>query len=330
MNIVHLSPMREKITRLGQAGLVTSHSTVVMRGHLRGSSVEVTDSVGPTVNGMKILLTGATGYIGSTVLDALLDAGHDVVAPVRSDRAAATVAEKGATSVIGDLNDPGWLAGVLAGTDAAIHTAASDDAERLNRAVADAVERVYGGTDRRFVLTSGIWEYGAGGDIRSSDAPAPVDLVAWRVPIEDRLLASDVSTTVIAPGVVYGHGKGLVSLITDAPRTADGALTLIGDGSQRWTWVHVDDLARLYLLAVTHPVAVGRLIASDGAPVSVREVAEAAGADVAPESVEATRSRLGGAFADALLLDQAAFGAEARGLGWTPEHAGVLQELARV
>ncbi|WP_345544847.1 NAD-dependent epimerase/dehydratase family protein [Microbacterium jejuense] len=279
---------------------------------------------------MKILLTGATGNIGSAVLDTLLDAGHDVVAAVRSDQAAATVAAKGATPVIGDLYDAGWLAGLLEGTDAAIHTAASDDAERLNLAVVEAAERAYGGTDRRFVLTSGIWEYGAGDGIHSSDTPAPTDLVAWRVPLEDRLLAADVSAAVLVPAVVYGHGKGLLSVIVDAPRTADGALTLVGDGSQRWTWVHVDDLARLYLLAVTHPDAVGRLIASDGAPVSVREVAEATGSDASPESVEATRARLGTAFADALLLDQAAFGAEARELGWTPEHHGVLHELAGV
>ncbi|MBD3943170.1 NAD-dependent epimerase/dehydratase family protein [Microbacterium sp. NEAU-LLC] len=279
---------------------------------------------------MKILLTGATGYIGSAVLDTLLDAGHDVVAPVRSDQAAAVVAAKGATAVVGDLHDADWLAGILEGTDAAIHAAASDDAERLNTAVADAAERAYGGTDRRFVLTSGIWEYGAGSAIHSSDAPDPVDLVAWRVPIEDRLLASDVSATVLVPAVVYGHGKGLLSVIVDAPRTADGAVTLVGDGSQRWTWVHVDDLARLYLLVITHRVALGRLIASDGAPVTVREVAEATGRDAAPEPVEATRVRLGTAFADALLLDQAASGVEARELGWTPEHVGVLHELASV
>ncbi|GAA5212558.1 NAD-dependent epimerase/dehydratase family protein [Microbacterium kyungheense] len=279
---------------------------------------------------MKILLTGATGYIGSAVLDTLLDAGHDVLAPVRSDEAAATVAAKGATPVVGDLHDADWLTSLLEGTDAAIHTAASGDAERLNVAVVDAAERAYRGTDRRFVLTSGIWEYGAGAGIHSSDTPDPAGLVAWRVPIEERLLASGVAATIVVPGVVYGQGKGLVSVIVDAPRTADGALTLVGDGSQRWTWVHVDDLARLYLLAVTNPVPVGRLIASDGAPVRVREVAEATGATVAAESVDATRARLGAAFADALLLDQAADGAEARELGWTPEHVGVLQELARV
>lgn len=279
---------------------------------------------------MKILLTGATGYIGAVVLDTLLGAGHDVIAPVRSDSSARAVAARGGTPIVGDLYDAAWLSDLLESTDAAIHTAASDDAERLNLAVADAVGRAYGGSGRRFVLTSGIWEYGAGGGIHSTDAPAPVDLVAWRVRIEERLLSSDVQTTIVVPGVVYGHGRGLLSVIVDAPRTADGALTLVGDGSQRWTWVHVDDLARLYLLAVTHPVAVGRLIASDGAPVSVRAVAEATGADAAPEPVEATRARLGAAFADALLLDQAADGAEARALGWTPEHRGVLQELARV
>ncbi|MCC2033672.1 NAD-dependent epimerase/dehydratase family protein [Microbacterium allomyrinae] len=277
---------------------------------------------------MKILLTGATGYIGSAVLDVLVEAGHRVLAPVRSESAAAVVTARGATAAVGDLSDVAWSAGLLADTDAAIHVAASDDSARLNLAVAEAVEQEYGGTGRRFILTSGIWEYGAGDDIRGDDVPNPPALVAWRVPIEERLLASAVATTIIVPGVVYGRDKGLLSLIVDAPRTADGALTLIGDGAQHWTWVHVDDLARLYLRVLEHPAALGRVIASDGASQTVRAVAEAAGSRAVSEPIEATRARLGAAFADALLLDQQADGAEARALGWIPEHASVLGERA--
>jgi nucleoside-diphosphate-sugar epimerase len=277
---------------------------------------------------MRILLTGATGYIGSAVCDELLDAGHDIVAVVRSTEAAVRVAERGARPAIGDAGDADWLAGLLVNTDAAIHTAASDDPERLNAAVADAVQRVYAGTARRFVLTGGIWAYGAGDDIRDDDAPAPVDLVAWRVPIEDRLLAGPVSTTVIAPGVVYGRGGGLLPIVVDTYR-ADGALALVGDGSQHWTWVHVDDLARLYRVVVEHPEAIGRVIAADGSPVAVRTLAESTGTAATAEPVASTRERLGAAFADALLLDQRAYGAKARALGWEPRHASVIGELAR-
>jgi len=129
------------------------------------------------------------------------------------------------------------------------------------------------------------------------------------------------------------HGRGLAGLVTDAPRTGSGALRLIGDGEQRWTWVHVDDLARLYELAVTHEAPIGRVIGSDGSPTTVRELAEAAaggaGVGVAPERADATRERLGAAFADALLLDQAALGAKARSIGWAPEHTSILEEVER-
>ena len=95
--------------------------------------------------------------------------------------------------------------------------------------------------------------------------------------------------------------------------------------------MHVDDLARLYELAVTHEAPLGRVIGSDGSPTTVRELAEAAadaaGVGVAPERADATRERLGAAFADALLLDQAAIGAKARSIGWVPEHTSVLDEV---
>ncbi|WP_448808626.1 NAD-dependent epimerase/dehydratase family protein [Agromyces bauzanensis] len=277
---------------------------------------------------MRILLTGATGYIGSAVLDALLGAGHDVVAVVRTTQAASKVASRGATPLDGDVTDVAWFASALEDVDAAIHAAVPEsDAPAFNEAVIEAAIRAFA-DGRRFVLTSGVWEYGAGSDLRDDAVDAP-PLVAWRVPQEERLLASGVDATIVAPGVVYGHGRGLVSLITDGPRTAGGALTLIGDGEQHWTWVHVDDLARLYLLAVEHPTSLGRVIGSDGNPTSVRAIAEsvAGPAGVVAESVDATRARFGAAFADALLLDERAHGAKARALGWEPEHTSVLDEV---
>lgn len=281
---------------------------------------------------MTILLTGATGYIGSAVLDALLADGHDVLAVVRSDSAAERVAERGATPLIGDVTDVAWFARVLADTDGAIHAAAPDaDPAAFNEAVVDAAVQAYGATGKRIVLTSGVWEYGDG-VLADDDPVSPPALVAWRVPIEERLLASAIDAVIVAPGVVYGHGRGLLNLVTDAPVTASGELVLLGDGEQRWSLVHVDDLARLYVVALTNPEAAGRVIASDGAPQRVRAIAEAAAAasgapGVVAEPADATRERLGAAFADALLLDQSADGAKARSLGWVPERASVLDEV---
>lgn len=282
---------------------------------------------------MRILLTGATGYIGSAVLDVLVEAGHEVTAVVRSERAAREVAERGATAVQGDVTDVGWFTSRLAESDAAIHTAAPEHgAPAFNDAVIEAAIRAYGHGGRRFVLTSGIWEYGAGGDLADDAALDPPQLVAWRVPLEERLLASGVDAAIVAPGIVYGHDGGLVpSLIAEAARTDAGALRLVGDGSQQWTFVHVDDLARLYLAVVEAAGVRGRVIGSDGSPTTVRALAEAV-ADVlgapgvAPETPDASRERLGSDFAGALLLDQAATGRVARGLGWVPEHVSVIED----
>ncbi|QEO14957.1 NAD-dependent epimerase/dehydratase family protein [Agromyces intestinalis] len=285
---------------------------------------------------MTSLLTGATGYLGSAVLDRLVASGYDVVAVVRSPGSAERVTARGARALVGDLTDVAWLTAALADADGAIHLAApSDGAAALNEAVVDAAIAAYAGTGRRFVLTSGIWEFGAG-DLDDDGPLDPPELVAWRVPIEQRLLASDVDAAIVAPGLVYGHGRGLISLITDAPRTESGALTLVGDGEQHWSWVHVDDLARLYELVLVSPaassgVASGRIVAVDGAPLTVRALGEAVAgeAGVAGESADASRARLGAVFADALLLDQRASGRKARELGWIPEHPSVLEEVER-
>ncbi len=76
---------------------------------------------------MKILLTGGTGFIGRAVLGRLIEEGHEVTAVVRSESSATKVAQAGATALVGDLFDAGWLIDQLRGHDAAIHTAAGSD-----------------------------------------------------------------------------------------------------------------------------------------------------------------------------------------------------------
>lgn len=270
---------------------------------------------------MKILLTGATGYIGSAVLDRLTTAGHEVTAVVRSDDSRAKVEQTGATGLVGDLFDSTWLREQLATHDAAIHTAAGSDADdqALNTSVVDAATAAFGGSDRPFVLTGGIWTYGAGEDLAEDREPNPVPLTAWRVPLEQRLLESDVHATVIQPGIVYGRGAGIPAMLA-------GQKSVPGTGAQHWPTVHVDDLADLYVAALEAPGGQAYLGVSGDNP-TVGELGDAIGPDVTTQGDEATLDALG-PFGEALLLDQQASGAKARAdLGWVPSRPSLVELL---
>lgn len=285
---------------------------------------------------MTVLLTGGTGYIGSAVLRAFVDADVPVVAAVRSEAAAAAVEEAGARPAIGDVTDAQWLGDLLAATDGFVHAAApSQGADDFDRAVVAAASKTLAGTEKAWVHTSGIWKYGNNLAITEEsplDAPA---LVSWRLETEAQVLDTPgVRQTIVTPGIVYGHGAGLANVVVSGPAGADGGITLIGDGTQHWTTVHVDDLAQLYLLAFERGVAGHEYLGISGDNPRVIEIAATAsgvaGIDAEPvaESADETRARLGAPFADALLLDEAGEPTRAvRELGWEPRGATLLAEI---
>lgn len=277
---------------------------------------------------MKIVLTGATGYIGSALLTRLVADGHSVTALVRSDEAAAAVAGRGAEPVLGDLYDPDWVTGQFRAADGAIHTAAPGDgtSERMDRSVTEAAVRAFSGTDKPYVHTGGIWSYGDNPDIGEDSPFQPPALTAWRGAVEQIVLDADVQATIVTPGIVHGHGRGIPGAVFGAG--PDGRVRLIGDGRQHWAAVHVDDVAALYALVVRGE-GLGYVIAASGVNPTVLEIATAAarGAGVTPESADETRARLGAAFADALLLDQQATAGKAQSLGWKPESVTLVEDL---
>ncbi|WP_426592543.1 NAD-dependent epimerase/dehydratase family protein [Cellulomonas sp. McL0617] len=283
---------------------------------------------------MRVLLTGATGYVGSNVLAALVAAGHDVLAVTRSPEAADRARDDGATALVHDLTDTLWLVARLREVDAAIHTAATGDADNpaFDDAVIDAVIGAFSGTDKPYVHTSGIWIWGSG-SVHEDRPLDPPEIVAWRIPREERLLASHVRATIVAPAVVYGQGRGMVpGVFGPGSRTADGTLRLVGSGEQRWSVVHVEDLADAFVAALSSGPRGQRVVAASGQTPTVREIAQAVVGPqgrVLAESDEDTRARLGAAFADALLLDQPAGGSLARTVwGWAPSRPALLDELS--
>jgi len=279
---------------------------------------------------MDVLLTGGTGYIGSVVLSELRKAGHAVTAVVRSERAAEQVTAAGATPVQGDLTDSAWLADQLRRVDGAIHTASPGDATSpaFDRAVIAAAVEAFDGTSKPYVHTSGLWMYGSGEGLTEDSPLNPPALTAWRPAVEADVLDSDLVASIVVPAVVYGHDGGLPRLIVDAPRDGSGRLVLIGDGSQHWGVVHVDDLAVLYVSVLESGRALGRVLGVTEENPTVRDLGEATGADVVGEPASATRERLGEAFADALLLDQQfRLGDKAVALGWSPQGPTLVDDL---
>jgi nucleoside-diphosphate-sugar epimerase len=286
---------------------------------------------------MKVTLTGATGFIGSHILTELQQHGHEVTALVRDDAQAGTVAASGATPLVVDLYDRPAVIKALNGTDGAIHTASPGDATsaNLDAAMVDAVTSAFGGTGRPYLHISGEWIYGQNTAITEGSALNPPPIVAWKPPIDDRVLdAKQMRGVVVVAGVAYGDGGGAVpGVLLGSPRDDAGRLVMLGTGQQHWATVHAADLADFFRRALEDESARGRYVVDNGLHPTVAELTEAAAVAVdapgaVPGSDEEAKARLGDYFAEVLLLDQGTDTARARDeLDWDPSHPSLTEEF---
>ena len=286
---------------------------------------------------MNVALTGATGFVGSHVLTELLEHGHEVTALVRDDAHVDALRTRGVGAAVVDLYDRSAVASLLGAADAAIHTASPGDATSadLDAAVVDAVIDALGSTGKPYLQISGQWVYGSNSSI-SEDSPfnSP-PLVAWREPIEERVLnAGGMRGVVIVSGTAYGDGGGGVpGVVLGSPRDEAGNLIMLGTGGQHWATVHAADLADAFRRVLENDSARGRYLVGDGLDQTVAELTAAAAAAVGapgavPGSDDEARARLGDYFAEVLLLDQGTTAARARSeLGWKPRHPGLVEEF---
>jgi nucleoside-diphosphate-sugar epimerase len=287
---------------------------------------------------MQVFLTGATGYIGTAVADRLRAASHKLTGLARSDTAADQLTAAGIRPVRGDFADPKSVGKAASSADGVISLATTYNPAVDGPAI-DAILDALAGSDKPFVYTSGIWSHGDTGDVVADETtpPKPAELVQWRQAVEDRVREGakrGIRTVVIRPAIVYGRGGGIPAGFVDSARK-EGAARYVGTGKNRWPFVHVDDLADLYLLALERAPAGSLLLGVSGPSHPVREVAAAAsrgagaGGRTAAWPLEEARKKLG-AYADALVLDQQASGRRAQEtLGWQPHQPDVLEDIER-
>jgi nucleoside-diphosphate-sugar epimerase len=290
-------------------------------------------------NQMEVFLTGATGYIGSAVAEALQKAGHKVTGLARTPEKAKQLEARGIRGVLGDLLQPEGIAASARSAEGVIHTANTNDANspKADAAVVGVILKALEGSGKPFVYTSGVWVLGSTGDkVADEQTPLnPTPLVKHRAAIEQEVLGAKgrgVRTIVIRPALVYGHGGSVPAMFTKSARET-GAARYVGDGQNRWPFVDLNDLAQLYVIALEKAPPGSLYNAAHGPSHRVREVAEAAslgaGAKGKTQSwpVEEARKALG-PFADALVLDQQINSAKAKKeLGWSPRAASVLDDL---
>lgn len=298
---------------------------------------------------MRIFLTGATGYIGGGVLDALLRGGHQVTALVRDNEKATRIAERGAHPVVGNLAEPESYRAAAAAQDGYVHTAldtasgraASVDRMALDMLIAAAKRpRTTGAAvpaTRFIIYTSGVWVLGPTAEPAGEDAPLnPVAHVSWRPEHEQLVLnaATDhLRTIVVRPGVVYGGGGGMVGDLFKA--ASNGLVRVVGDGNNHWPLIYERDLADLYSRLAVREDATGVYHANDEGDERVNDIVEAIAPHVAlrPDvrhvPIEEARAKMG-SYADAWSLDQVVRSPRARALGWMPGLRSVSGNAARL
>jgi nucleoside-diphosphate-sugar epimerase len=292
---------------------------------------------------MRIFLTGATGYIGAAVLDALLRSGHDVTALVRDPEKADGVAHRGVKPVIGELSKPASYAAAAEASDVIVH-AALDHSKRGPKVDRQAIDALLGAAARRaaagqsaaLVYTSGVWVLGdTQGRATEESVVNPTPLVAWRPDHEQLVLdsAPGVRSAIIRPAIVYGGARGIIGdLLKDA---ANGLVRVVGEGKNHWPCIYLRDLADLYVRVATHDDASGIFHASDEADERVGDIVEAIARqatmrpDVRNVPIEEARKKMG-PYADALALDQIVRSPRARALGWAPTLHSVSGNVARL
>ena len=288
---------------------------------------------------MRVFITGATGFVGSAIVQELVHAGYQVLGLARSDAGARSLVAAGAQVQRGDLQDLESLRSGAAASDGVIHTAFNHDFSKfaenceMDRRAIETLGSVLEGSERPMLVTGGLATLAQGRLATEEDAPLPPSSTYPRVSelTAEKLLTRGVRvSTVRLPQVHDTRRAGLVTYAIAVAREK-GVSAYVGSGLNRWAAVHVLDTARLYRLALEKREAGARYhaVAEEGVP--VRRIAEAIGRGlnipVVSQSPEEAAAHFG-FLAGFVGLDLTGSSVQTQqGLGWRPTGPGLIADL---
>lgn len=215
---------------------------------------------------MKVLVIGASGFIGFPVAQAFVRAGHIVYGVTRSASKVQKLAVEEIIPIVADTSDPSpWLP-LVATLDVVIEAIAGRDIPHLSKLLLESTAKAAKqyrpphAPNLAYIYTSGAWVHGdSRKEIVSDTTPitnVSVKITAWRPEFEQRVVThSDVSGIVIRPSLLYGRSASLLAPLFK--KAYEGTVAWYGTPGGRYGTIHCDDLAELYLLAAEKSAIVG-------------------------------------------------------------------------
>lgn len=236
---------------------------------------------------MNVFVAGATGFVGSAAVRALLSAGHEVTGLVRDRAKAAPLESLGMRAVVGEMLEPGSYRAAAAQAEAVVNAAQLSVAGRVTKGkvarinhadevMTAALAGVCLERGTRFVYTNGCFAYGNRGegwiDENTPLEPSPMGVGHARMVTElERLQGRGLEAVILTAGFVYGPGGLFKTSFYDLLQA--GQLRVFGSGQNYWSVVHVDDLAAAFVASLTAPPGLYNVV--DDAPLRLRDLVDA-------------------------------------------------------
>ena len=288
---------------------------------------------------MRVFITGASGFIGSAIVQEFIHAGNQVLGLARSDASAKWLKDAGAEVHRGNLEDLESLKSGAANSDGVIHLGFNHDFSKFvanceaDRKTIEALGAALAGSSRRLIITSGTG-HNPSGKIRTEDdalVPSTVNPRGASEEAGEAVSATGVDVLVMRlPQVHDPFKQGLITPLIALAREK-GISAYVGNGSNRWPAVHRTDAAHLYKLVFERGVAGARYNAVAEEEIPIRDIAESIGrglnipaVSLSPE--EAVRHF--GWLSFFVAVDMPASGALTQErLGWLPTGPGLISDL---